>query len=150
MRAAIALLLCGCWTSSVVVRRVPPTLVASVVVATPGDAGVSPSAVAGWDSADAGDAPLVEQSTRGVALVPDAGWYAFGPSCIVAAPRCEAAGQELAGWKAQRDELERVPPGVRPQLVAAFVGFGLGVLTGLAVAVAGCEASTGSPICLKH
>lgn len=125
----------------------PPTLVTELARAEAADAGVSAQAAAGWDTLDAGDAPRIAQASHGEALLPDAGWATFGPSCIVAAGRCEAGGQKLAGADATVAELERVPPGVVPQIISAAIGFALGCV---AAFVGVCEIETGSPVCLRH
>lgn len=143
-RAALTLLLVAC---AHVATPQPPTLVTETARAEVADAGISAQAAAGWDTLDAGDAPRITQASHGEALLPDAGWATFGPSCIVAAGRCEAGGQKLAGSDATVAELERVPPGVVPQIISAAIGFALGCV---AAFVGVCEIETGSPVCLRH
>lgn len=134
MRRALAIVLAaGCAHAPLAVQAPPPpTVSADVLAAELGDAGVSAEVLAAWQKqpGDAGtpDAPTF-QAVRGAALLPS-GWRGFGPSCVVPAATCQAAGSRLAGDDARIAELERVPPGVRPQLVSALVGFGLGLAAG--------------------
>lgn len=149
MRGALALILAaGCVRAPAAVSpTVPATLSADAVAAELGDAGVSAADLETWAPDAGADAPV--QAVRGAALLPQ-GWRAFGPSCVVAAPRCVAAGQRLAGDDARIAELERVPPGVRPQIASALIGFGLGLVAGLSAAAAVCTAQTGNVLCAKR
>lgn len=116
----------------------------------PGDAGVPADLVAQLTGAadDAGvPFPVVEQLTAAALEQPDAGWVAVGPGCYEPTATCLGVGQVLARQGAEVPELERVPPGVKPQIIAASIGFALGIVAGV-VAVYGVCSSTSA--CSKH
>lgn len=127
MRRAIAIvMIAACAHAPAAVVPPQPTLSADVVAAELGDAGVTADVLSAWQP-DGGTISAV----RGAALLPQ-GWRAFGPSCVVPSTTCLAAGRKLAGDGAEITELDRVPPGVRPQIASALVGFGLGLAAGAA------------------
>jgi hypothetical protein len=84
-----------------------------------GDAGVPPEALG-----------EMTQAPRSAVLVPDAGWVDVGPGCYLPVARCLVQGKRSAQLLAENEELKARPPGMQPIIIAAWVGFGLGLLGG--------------------
>lgn len=109
----------------------------------PGDAGMPAGSVERFD-------PSALQSTATFGLVPDAGWQELGPSCVVSLDACLTKAQHVTNLEAQNVELKAAPPGLRPVITAAWVGWVAGILSAIAAGLFGCYLVTGSAICLRH
>ncbi len=132
------MLLAGCVTASAATIAPVRVVEISAGCLELDDAGVMPLALEQLHDAGAVD---VEQVGAGLVLTPDAGWLAVGAGCYETSASCMGLGQTAASWQAEKAELERVPPGVRPQLVSAGVGLVLGVAIGIITTYEICTAS---------
>lgn len=81
---------------------------------------------------DAGaDVPLAVYALRAELLTPDAGWVEpEGDGVWLPTPRAVETGRQLEQLRAENLELKAAPPGLRPVVIAAWVGFACGVLSG--------------------
>lgn len=104
----------------------------------PGDAGVS----AGWLE------PALKVEAGG-GLEADGGWTWLGPGCFLPSAACLEKGKAGAELEAEVKELRGRPHdfGFSELVKAGWVGFGLGILTGLIGVGFLCWAVTGSVIC---
>jgi hypothetical protein len=120
-----------------------PVLYFDAVQLLEGDAGVPQAELERLD-------PATRQGPAALGLSPGAGaprWVELGPSCVLPVAECLTKGKKVEDLLAQNAELKRKPPGLQPVFIAAWVGFGLGILSAVFGIGAGCWALTGNVLC---
>jgi hypothetical protein len=108
-----------------------------------GDAGVPQAELERLD-------PSTRQGAAALGLEPGGGaprWVELGPSCVLPVVECLTKGKKVEGLLAENAELRRKPPGLQPVFIAAWVGFGLGILSAVFGIGAVCWAITGNLLC---
>lgn len=105
----------------------------------PGDAGVPVLEVSRLDPAT-----IQADAARGAS---DGGWVDVGPGCYLPVARCMVAGARVEQLEAENAELRRAPPGLKPVVTAAWVGFALGVVSAVVGIGGACWAATGNVLC---
>ena len=91
--------------------------------------------------------PAALQADAARGLVSDAGWVDVGPGCYLPVARCMVAGARVEQLAAENAELRRAPPGLKPVITAAWVGFALGAVAAVVGIGGACWAATGNLLC---
>ena len=74
-------------------------------------------------------------------------WVELGPGCWLPAAQCMTKGAKIEQLLAENAELRRKPPGLQPIVVAAWVGFALGIVSSVVGIGVACQLVTGNVLC---